>query len=79
MKSNLSHSAGLMTVKYIYGPATVASARDDLIGSSISGRIETNVGLSRMTTIAMPMKGDQCHCKFLKYKLIIWLSPAGLN
>jgi hypothetical protein len=60
MTSSLSHSTGLMTVKYIYGPASVASARDDLIGSSISGRIETNVGMGRMTTIAMPMKGKQC-------------------
>ncbi len=47
-----------MTVKYIYGPATVNSASDDVIGSSISGRIETNVGIGRMTTIAMPMKGE---------------------
>ncbi len=23
------------------------------------------------------MKGEQCHCKFLKYKVIICLSPAG--
>jgi hypothetical protein len=46
-----------MTVKYIYGPATVSSAHDDHIGSSISGRIETGVGLRRMTTIPMPMKG----------------------
>jgi hypothetical protein len=57
MKSNLLHSAGLMTVKYIYGPATVSSSSGNLIGSSISGRIENNVGLGRMTTIAMPMKG----------------------
>jgi hypothetical protein len=61
MKSNLSHSAGLMTVKYIYGPATVSSASDHLIGSSISGRIENNVGMGRMTTTAMPMKGTQWH------------------
>jgi hypothetical protein len=47
-----------MTVKYIYGPASVSSSKDDVIGSSISGRLETDVGLSRMTTIAMPMKGN---------------------
>ncbi len=46
-----------MTVKYIYGPASVSSSKDDVIGSSISGRLETDVGLSRMSTIAMPMKG----------------------
>ena len=58
IKYKLRLYAGLMTVKYIYGPATVNSASDDVIGSSISGRIETNVGLGRMTTIAMPSKGD---------------------
>ncbi len=58
MKFDLSLFAGLMTVKYIYGPATVNAANDDVIGSSISGRIETNIILGRMTTIAMPMKGE---------------------
>jgi hypothetical protein len=48
---------GFVTVKYIYGPASVASSHDDVIGSSLSGRIEANVGLCRMTTIAMPIKG----------------------
>jgi hypothetical protein len=48
-----------MTVKYIYGPASVSSSKDDVIGSSISGRLETDVGLCRMTTIAMPMKGNR--------------------
>jgi hypothetical protein len=50
--------AGRMTVKYIYGPASVSSSKDGVIGSSLSGRLETDVGLSRMTTIAMPMKGN---------------------
>jgi hypothetical protein len=45
------------TVKYIYGPATVDASRDGEIGSSISGRIETSIGIERLTTIAMPMKG----------------------
>ncbi len=57
LTASISNQAGLMTVKYIYGPASVSSSKDDVIGSSISGRLETDVGLSRMTTIAMPMKG----------------------
>ena len=47
-----------MTVKYIYGPANVSASKDDVIGSSISGRLETGVSIARMTTIAMPMKGE---------------------
>jgi hypothetical protein len=61
--SNLSFAEGFMTVKYIYGPASVTAAQDDIIGSSISGRLETNVSLDRMTTISMPMKGQQCNLK----------------
>jgi hypothetical protein len=47
-----------VTVKYIYGPATVDASRDGVIGSSIAGRIETAIGIARLTTIAMPMKGS---------------------
>ena len=46
-----------VTVKYIYGPATVNATHDNVIGSSINGRLEAGIGLSRLTTIAMPMKG----------------------
>jgi hypothetical protein len=41
-----------MTVKYIYGPATVSAEQDAVIGSSISGRLESHIGLGRLTTIA---------------------------
>ncbi len=50
---------GLVTVKYIYGPATVASSNDAIIGSSISGRLEAGITLDRLTTINMPMRGDK--------------------
>ncbi len=46
------------TVKYIYGPANARESQDSVIGSSISGRLETGIGLERLTTIAMPMKGS---------------------
>ncbi len=46
------------TVKYVYGPATVDASRDGVIGSSIAGRIETSIGIDRLTTIAMSMKGS---------------------
>ncbi len=49
---------GLVTVKYIYGPATVASSSDAIIGSSISGRLKAGITLDRLTTINMPMKGE---------------------
>ncbi len=48
---------GLVTVKYIYGPATVASSSDAIIGTSISGRLEAGVTVDRLTAINMPMKG----------------------
>ncbi len=48
---------GLVTIKYIYGPASVVASSDGVVGSSISGRIEASVTLSRLTTINMPMKG----------------------
>jgi hypothetical protein len=35
-----------VTVKYIYGPASVGAAQDSVIGSSISGRLETGIGLT---------------------------------
>jgi hypothetical protein len=35
----------------------VGAAHDDVIGSSINGRLEAGIRLSRLTTIAMPMKG----------------------
>jgi hypothetical protein len=49
--------AGLATVKYIHGPATVSAAQEGIIGSSLHGRIENGVTISRLTTIVMPMKG----------------------
>jgi hypothetical protein len=49
---------GLVTVKYIYGPSSIGVDHDAIIGSSISGRIENNIGIRRLTTIAMPMKGN---------------------
>jgi hypothetical protein len=54
---NSSDITGLVTVKYIYGPANTSAADDAVIGSSISGRLESKIGLGRLTTIAMPMKG----------------------
>jgi hypothetical protein len=48
---------GLVTVKFIYGPSTAGADQDSVIGSSISGRLESNIGLGRLTTIAMPLKG----------------------
>jgi hypothetical protein len=45
-------------VKYIYDPANARESQDSVIGSSISGRLETGIGLERLTTIAMPMKGS---------------------
>jgi hypothetical protein len=36
---------GLVTVKYIYGPTTVACSHDGVIGSSINGRVEASIGL----------------------------------
>jgi hypothetical protein len=65
--SFIINAEGFMTVKYIYGPASVSSAHDDVIGSSLSGRIEANVGLCRMTTIAMPMKGKQSPKPYILY------------
>jgi hypothetical protein len=54
---NWSDITGLVTVKYIYGPANTSAVDDAVIGSSISGRLESKIGLDRLTTIAMPMKG----------------------
>jgi hypothetical protein len=50
--------SGLYTIKYIYGPATVSEDNDSVIGSSIQGRVEAAVGIDRLTTIIMPMKGE---------------------
>jgi hypothetical protein len=50
-------NTGLSTVKYIYGPATVNTELNSVIGSSLHGRIESGIGISRLTTIAMPMRG----------------------
>ncbi len=55
--ANWSDVTGLVTVKYIYGPANTSAADDAVIESSISGRLESKIGLGRLTTIAMPMKG----------------------
>jgi hypothetical protein len=60
----MSNPPGLATVKYIYGPATVNPDYDSVIGSSLQGRIESGIRLSRLTTIIMPMKG-----KVLVYKV----------
>ena len=63
---------GLVTVKYIYGPATVASSLDGVIGSSINGRVEASIGLARLTTIIMPMKSKTVpNPKLLLTQLII--------
>jgi hypothetical protein len=43
LKLTLTCLLGLFTVKYIYGPATVAAANDAVIGSSISGRLEAGI------------------------------------
>jgi hypothetical protein len=53
----MANTPGLATVKYIYGPATVNPDYDSVIGSSLQGRIESGIGLARLTTIIMPMKG----------------------
>jgi hypothetical protein len=45
------HVAGLVTMKYIYGPASVGATHDGVI------RLENNIGLGRLTMICMPMKG----------------------
>jgi hypothetical protein len=47
--------------KYMYGPATVNTDNDGVIGSSIQGRIESGIGIGRLTTIIMPMKGVRIH------------------
>jgi hypothetical protein len=54
---NRRHLAGGVTVKYVYGPATASTSSDAVIGSSLSGRLESGIGLFRLTTISMPMKG----------------------
>jgi hypothetical protein len=46
-----------VTVKYVYGPASVSSNSDNVIGSSLSGRLESGIGIYILTTISMPMKG----------------------
>jgi hypothetical protein len=48
---------GLVTVKYIYGPSTSGNKNDEVIGSSLQGKLETGITLSRLTTIIMPMRG----------------------
>ncbi len=55
---------GLATVKYIYGAANAGPALDAVIGSSISGRLESKIGLGRLTTIAMPMRGKHINYGF---------------
>ncbi len=50
--------SGLYTIKYIYGPATVSEDNHSVIGSSIQGRVEAAIGIDRLTTIIMPMKGE---------------------
>jgi hypothetical protein len=49
---------GLATVKYIYGPTSPGNKQDDVIGSSLQGKLETGVTLGRLTTIIMPMRGE---------------------
>ncbi len=49
--------SGLVTVKYIYGPSTTGNKSDEVIGSSLEGKLETGITLSRLTTIIMPMRG----------------------
>jgi hypothetical protein len=51
------HLADGVTVKYVYGPATASTSSDAVIGSSLWGRLESGIGLFRLTTISMPMKG----------------------
>ncbi len=43
----------------MYGPANVDASRDAVVGSSIAGRLETGIGMFRLTTIVMPMKGER--------------------
>ncbi len=43
-------------MKYIYGPATVNADHDAIIG--LQGGIEAGIGINRLTTIIMPMKGS---------------------
>ncbi len=55
-------------MKYIYGPANMSSSLNDgVIGSSISGRLETGVSLGRLTTINMPMKGTNVEIPIVIY------------
>ncbi len=49
--------SGLVTVKYIYGASTSGGNSDDVIGSSLQGKLETGITMSRLTTIIMPMRG----------------------
>ena len=51
------HFADGVTVKYVYGPASASSSSDNVIESSLSGRFESGIGIFRLTTISMPMKG----------------------
>ncbi len=49
--------SGLVTVKYIYGASTTGGKNDEVAGSSLQGKLETGITMSRLTTIIMPMRG----------------------
>ncbi len=73
-----------MTVKYIYGPATTTAAQDGDIGSSISGRLETGIGLHRLTTIPMPMRGTDflfgiLFLRLLTFKMSVFVVAKGVE
>jgi hypothetical protein len=47
----MTNTTGLATIKYIYGPAIVNTDHDSVIGSSLQGRIESRIGLPRLTML----------------------------
>jgi hypothetical protein len=70
--NELPFFAGLFTVKYIYGPATVSAAQEGVIGSSLHGRIENGITIERLITIVMPMKGATiCSLEFIPVPSIV--------
>jgi hypothetical protein len=42
--------SGLVTVKYIYGASTTGGKSDDVVGSSLQGKLETGITMARLTT-----------------------------
>ncbi len=50
-----------------------------MIGSSISGRLETKIGLGRLTTIAMPMRGRLLNYRYANGTVNNVLTCQGID